>query len=136
MNWAPDKGASCSDGGIIMLFSKSTKFFGAIAMSVMLTNAPAVVFADSAMISTSDALAEQARGQNFNKVHDFLNRADVKKLMIERGLSPEEASSRIASLSEFELKELSGQVEQAKAGGDILVAVLVVVLILFFIRRI
>lgn len=119
-----------------MLFSKSTKAIGAIAMSLMLTNAPAVALAESRMISTDVALAEQTRNQSVHKVHDFLSRSDVQKLMIERGLSPEEASLRVASLSQAELQELSGQVEQAKAGGDILVAILVVVLIIYLVKRI
>lgn len=119
-----------------MLFSKSTKVIGAVAMSLMLTNAPAVAFAESGMISTHEALAEQTRSQAVDKVHDFLSRSDVQKLMVERGLSPEEASLRVASLSEVELRQLSGQVDQAKAGGDVLLTILVVILIIYFVRRI
>jgi hypothetical protein len=119
-----------------MLFSRSTKVIGAALMSLMITHGPAVCWAESGMISTHEALAEQTRSQNIQEVQDFLSRSDIQKLMVERGLSTEEASLRIASLSEVELRQLSGQVQQARAGGDILVAVLIVVLIIYLIKRI
>ncbi|MGZ3774774.1 MAG: PA2779 family protein [Pseudobdellovibrionaceae bacterium] len=119
-----------------MLFSKSFKVAGSVFMSTILTNAPTVVMAEAQMIPTHIVAAEFDRSESIKNVHDFLNRDDVQKLLMERGLSKEEAYSRVASLSESELKQLNGQIAQAKAGGDILVAVLIIVLIIFLIKRI
>lgn len=118
-----------------MLFSKSSKVIGSILMSSILTNVPAIVMAEPGMIPTHVVAAESSRAQALQNVHDFLSRSDVQRLLIERGLSADEASSRVASLSEAELKQLSGQIEQARAGGDILITVLVVILIIFLIKR-
>lgn len=101
-----------------------------------MSNLPAVAFADQAMISTSTVVAKMDRAQAEKDVQNFLNEENVRKALIERGVSPDEVSSRLASLSETELKQLSGQVQQARAGGDILIAILIIVLIIFLIKRI
>jgi len=119
-----------------MLFSNSFKMTGAIAMAAMISNVPAVAIAQTQMIPTQVVVDELNRAEALNKVNNFLSRGDVQKLLEERGLSAEEASLRVASLSQAELNQLSGQIEQAKAGGDILVAILLVVLIIFLIKRI
>jgi hypothetical protein len=119
-----------------MTFSKTFKVSCCLSLSLLMTDIPALAAANSSMISTSSVVAQLDRGQTEAKLHDLFNRSDVQKAMVERGLSPDEVSSRLASLSEAELRQLSSQVEYAKAGGDILVAILIVVLIIYFIKRI
>lgn len=119
-----------------MKFSKSTKFFGALFMSFMMTPIPSVGWAQQTMISTSAVAEKLNRQQAEQDIQDYLSREEVRKALIERGVAPEEVSSRLASLSETELRQLSGQVEMARAGGDILVTILIVVLIIFLIKRI
>jgi hypothetical protein len=101
-----------------------------------MSNAPAVVLADHAMIPTSTVVENLSRAQAEQNVQTFLSQENVRKALLERGVSPDEVSSRLASLSETELRQLSGQVQQARAGGDILVAILIIVLIIFLIKRI
>lgn len=105
-------------------------------MSLVLSNIPGVALAQEAMISTSDVVAGLDRTQTEHKINDFLTRSEVKEALMANGVSAEEVSSRLASLSETELRTLSTQVEQARAGGDILVTILIVVLIIFLIKRI
>lgn len=119
-----------------MLFSKPFKTIGSVAMCAFISNVPSVVIASPGMIPTHVFAEEMTRTQALQNVQNYLNRTDVQQALIERGLSPEEASSRLASLSEAELRQLSGQIEQARAGGDILVTILIVVLIIFLIKRI
>ncbi len=119
-----------------MLFSRYSKIMGSIAMSAILTNAPSLAMAESGMIATHTAVEELNEPQTLQRVQDFLSRADVQQLLIERGLTSDEATKRIASLSEMELRQLSGQIEQARAGGDALVTILIIVLIVFLVTRI
>lgn len=119
-----------------MRIPKSLKFFCTFLMSLMLSNVPAVALAEGQMISTSSFVSSLNRGQAEQRVQDFLTDAKVRQQLIDRGVSPDEVSQRVASLSDAELKQLSGQVEQARAGGDILITILVVVLIIFLIKRI
>lgn len=111
-------------------------------MALLLSNIPHVVFAESLkesnspMIPATNVVAELTRAQAMANVQEFLKRSDVRNQLAKSGLSEKEAELRVASLSETELKQLSTQMDQARAGGDILVAILLVVLIIFLIKRI
>ena len=105
-------------------------------MSVFLTNIPAQVLAHGKMIPTTVVATDMTRTQAEARVQGFLNNADVRKALSEQGLSADEINQRISSLSDVEVKQLAGQMEQAKYGGDILITILVIVLIIFLIKRI
>ena len=108
-------------------------------MSALLTNIPNLVFAESvkaAMIPTTVVVSELSRADAQAKVETLLKQEDVRKQLTANGVSVEEATQRLASLSEAEMKNLAGQIDQARAGGDILFTILIVVLIIFLIKRI
>ncbi|MCM2282756.1 MAG: PA2779 family protein [Bdellovibrionaceae bacterium] len=96
---------------------------------------PAFAVANQGMISTTAVITELDREATQQRVQEFIRSTDVQRLLMERGVSAEEASQRIATLSESELHQLAGQVDQARAGGDILITVLIVVLIIFLIKK-
>lgn len=114
----------------------------AATMAVLMSNIPNVVFAETAMnspspmISATTVVQGLTRAQAMANVQGFLNKPEVKQELVKRGLSEKEAELRLASLSESELRQLSGQVDEARAGGDILITILIVVLIIFLIKRI
>ncbi|MGZ3771755.1 MAG: PA2779 family protein [Bdellovibrio sp.] len=118
-----------------MMFSKPFKIGCCISLSILMSDAPAVAMMDK-MVSTKTAMQEMNRTAEEQNLRVFLNRDDVKKALLERGVSAEEASLRLANLSDTELKQLSGQIKEVRAGGDILVAILLIVLIIFLIKRI
>jgi hypothetical protein len=101
-----------------------------------MSDIPAVAVAEHTMIPTTQFVTELDRNQTQKDLQEILSREDVKKALLERGVSPDEISSRLASLSDSDLRQLSGQIQQARAGGDILVAILLIVLIIFLIKRI
>lgn len=125
-----------------MKFSKTTKMFWTMVLSVFMSHVPNVAFAEGVaaanpqMISTSLVLADVTRAQAEQEVKDFLKTEEIQKAFVKQGLSADEASMRLASLSDQELRQLSLQVQEARAGGDILVAILIVVLIIFLVKRI
>jgi hypothetical protein len=106
------------------------------ALCPLMISSPAFAVTHQSMIPTTVVVAQLDRAQAQADVEDFLSREDVKKALIERGVSATEVSSRLATLSEKELRDLAGQMDQARAGGDILIAILIVVLIIFLIKRI
>lgn len=118
-----------------MKFSRTFITAVAISMSVLLSNIPATLMAQE-MIPTSVVVEEMARTQAQAKVASFLQSQDVRSELAKRGLSADEVSARLASLSASELRALSGQIDEARAGGNILYAILIVVLIIFLIQRI
>lgn len=126
-------------------YMKVSKRVCSVLMSVWLTQLPALAAGEAVateaaagneMIATHSVVAEMTRAQAEQQVRDYLSREDVRQLMLRQGVSADEASARLASLSETELRQLSGQIEKARYGGDILVTVLIVVLIIFLIQRI
>lgn len=125
-----------------MINPKPRKFVCAVFMAVLVSNIPNVVLAESLndseneMISASTVLAEATRAEAEEHIRDYLQKSEVQSELIRQGVSPDEVSVRLANLSEQEIRQLSGQVKEARAGGDILVAILLVVLIIYFINRI
>jgi len=92
------------------------------------------------MISTSDAVSTLSREQDQAKIGAFLERQDVRDGLVRFGVNPEEASQRIASLSDAEVRALAGQIEDAPAGGEIVIisltSILLIVLILVLLGKI
>ena len=110
-------------------------------LSLCLSHLPNVAFAEVAMneatqmVPTSVVVEEFNRQQTETKVLNFINKDDVQKKLVSQGLNADEANMRVASLSNQELQSLSTQIDQAQYGGDILVAILLVVLIIFLVKR-
>lgn len=125
-----------------MIFSRRSRVFWSVLLTVFLTNIPYVASAEvieNQMIPTSAVIDQMSRAEAQAKVQRFLSRADVQAEFLKRGVSAEEANMRIASLSEQELNRLANQMDQVKAGGDvfgILIVVLVVLLIIYLAKRI
>jgi hypothetical protein len=103
----------------------------AFVLSVALVFAGTTSIANATLITTQQAVAVDARAQQEAQVRDALAREDVSRMMVEMGVDPADVDSRIASLSDAELAELHGQVEQLPAGG--VLAVLGVVLIVLIV---
>lgn len=125
-----------------MTLPRTLKTYCAVFLAVLLTNIPHLVFSETlknstgSMIPTSVVVEELTRAQALANVDEFLKHSEVKKQLMANGLSEKEVQLRVASLSETELRQLSHQMDEARAGGDILIAILVVVLIIFLIKRI
>ena len=116
----------------------------AIVMSAILTNIPYLAWADAleaneGMISTTQVVEQMNRRETEQKVQEFLSRSEVRSEFTKRGVSPDEISARIASLTDQELNRLSQQMDEARYGGDvigILVIVVLVLLVIYLAKRI
>ena len=121
----------------------STKLFWAVLMAIMMSNVPHIALAEGIvkqeMIPTMAVVDALSREQTQSKVEEFLSREDVRSELIKRGVTPGEVTERLASLSDYELRQLAGQMQQATYGGDIggiLILVVLVLLIIFLPTRI
>jgi hypothetical protein len=88
------------------------------------------------MLTTAAVLEEINRTQAESAIQDYLQTTNVRAELLKHGLTSEEVTTRLASLSEQEIQQLSTQVKEARAGGDVLVTVILVLLIIFLIQRI
>ncbi|MDT8321503.1 MAG: PA2779 family protein [Xanthomonadales bacterium] len=92
-----------------------------------------VAQAQAAVVGTQQALAMDARNARIDEIKASLAREDVRQAIVALGVDPAQAGSRVAALSDRELAQLQGQLNSLPAGGDTLVligAVFVVLLIL------
>ncbi len=86
--------------------------------------------ANAAMVSTEQLVSGQARDVHIAHVQGFLARADVKQQLESWGVAPEQAELRVAKLSDSELEQLSATIEQQPAGGEVLVILGIVFIVL------
>lgn len=115
-----------------------SRFILALMISFTLTELP-IMKAQAGLITTQEAFTEYSRGQGETTIHNFIARSDVKDKLIELGVDPFDAQKRIASLSDKDVKKLNDDIQKATIAGDIggiLVIVLVVILIIYFAKRI
>lgn len=91
----------------------STLIFSTLAMGL-----PTIAQAD--IVSTQDAISTSAVTTSRAQVTRFLSRADVRKGLQDQGIDIEAAQNRVDAMSDAEVAELAGRVDQAPAGGDVL----------------
>jgi hypothetical protein len=101
-----------------------------MAAVMFLTSLPLGV-AQAGLITT-DQILVQGAPQERERVAAFLQREDVQKQMVALGVDPGEALDRVASLSDEEVRQISGQLDNLPAGGFI-GAVVGAILIIFLV---
>lgn len=110
-----------------------------LMISFSLVEIPMMKSAHAGMITTNVVVENLTRTQTEQKVVEFIGRSDVRGQMIKLGVTPEEATVRVANLSDSELRQIAGEIDHSVAGGDvggILVLILIVVLIIYLVKRI
>jgi len=110
-----------------------------MTLCVSLVEVPFALNAHASMISTGEAVSSLMRSESRAKVDQFMHRQDVRSEFEKFGVNPQEASLRVASMSDEEIQKLAGQIDRAHAGGDVIVisltTVLLVVVILLLIGK-
>jgi hypothetical protein len=92
-----------------------------------------VMSAAQAGIVSTGSIVSAERDENLSSIRTQLQREDVQAQMQKMGVDATSVDARLATLSDSELRDLADQMQKAPAGGDVLVligAVFVVLLIL------
>ncbi len=95
---------------------------------------PGARMARADLVSTAAILGadREAGHPDRQRVHGFLDREDVQAQLEEFGIPSDEAHSRVAALTDAEIAEINGRLDQLPAGG--LVGTLVgIILVLFLV---
>jgi len=108
-------------------------FMTLVALSIALPGHYALAALVPTDAAADSANAADARG----RVMQSLGREDVRAALAAQGLDPEEVQARVASLTDAEIQQIAGQLDQLPAGGNgwaaavlVLLIVLLVILIL------
>ncbi len=111
---------------------KTIALFMALVMAA--TSLP-INFAQAAMVGTDQAIEQAAAADDRARVMDFMAREEVRQQTIELGIDPDEAAGRAASLTDVEIQQIAGNLDQLPAGegalGAVIGAILIVLLVLF-----
>ena len=112
-----------------------------MALVLLISSLPQGV-AQAALISTHQLMGKQATGDRMpgngaqeerRKVDAFLQRHDVRDQMVAFGVDPAEAAARVASLSDREIRQIAGQIDQLPAGQGVLVALVGAAVLIFLV---
>lgn len=108
----------------------SFKRITASLLVVCMTLAGFPMTAQASIVSTDEVITADAALANRDRVNNFLARADVQQALQAQGLSAQAATDRVQALSDAEVAQLAGRVDQAPAGGDVLGVLFTVFIVL------
>ncbi len=97
---------------------------------VCITVAGFPLTAQASIIATDEITSMGAAASNRDAVSGFLARDDVRQAIMAQGVSPQAALERVKAMSDVEVAQLAGRIDQAPAGGDILGVLLTVFIVL------
>ncbi|MCC2679442.1 MAG: hypothetical protein K0R29_2018 [Pseudobdellovibrio sp.] len=123
------------------MFCFTNKSFIAVLMAFLISPLPQAMAAVQLegrpqMISTKEVMRRMSVNKDRKELSDLLLRDRVKAALEFNGVSSEEAGKRLAALSDQEVQRLSEQIKEARAGGDVLTTIVLVLLIIFLVQRI
>ena len=107
----------------------------AMAMATMMfLNIAPIGLAQAAMVTTDQVIERADQAADRERVEGLFMREDVRQQLVQLGIDPDEASSRVASLSDEEIQEIAGRLDELPAGeggvGVVVGAILIVFLVL------
>ena len=106
----------------------------ATAMTVlMVMNVAPIGLAQAKMVTTDQILEHADPGSDRERVESFILREDVQRQLVLQGINPEEAASRVASLSNGEIQQIAGRLDELPAGEGGVGAVVGAILIIFLV---
>ena len=86
--------------------------------------------AQAALVSTAQVLAPRDGATARARVLAFVERAEVRERIAALGVDPDEAAARVAALSDAQVQEIAGRLDQLPAGQSAVGAVVGAILII------
>lgn len=103
-----------------------------VSAGMILLGTPGV--SSAAMIGTESLASQSLRADTEARVQSLLSRDDVQQQLVAWGVDVEKAKSRAASMSDQELQRVASTLDQQPAGGDLLVVVGLVFVVLLILE--
>ena len=107
----------------------SSAWFKAVALSIaaaMFMSCLPLGAARAGLVTTEQLLDQTAAAGERERLAAVLQRDDVRRPMEALGVDRDEAVARLASLSDAEVREIAGRIDQLPAGQSFLAGVLIV----------
>jgi len=113
--------------------SKGSRFGVIFMAALMLLIAGPYQTAMAVLIPTEETISSTDATKARENIKNFLARQDAQKILISKGISPEEAKARIDSLTDSEAMMVSKHIDEMPAGGDAVAIIVGAVLLVFII---
>ena len=114
-------------------FRRISRLIAAPMAALMFVMSVPIGIANAGLISTERVVESKAAAGDRARIFDFLAREDVRAQMIELGVDPAVAMARVAGLSDAEIRDIAGRIDQLPAGQDFFGAVLGTALVIFLV---
>ena len=112
---------------------KLSKQIVAYVLCAAILNLGSPLVANAQIIGTLQAVEVQSRAADLAMVNATLAREQVRTQFASMGVDPSQVEARVASLTDSELHTLAGQMQNAPAGGDGILAVIGIVFLVLLI---
>ncbi len=117
-----------------MAMNDSKRFVAAAMAILMAMTSMPIGIANAEMVTTDQIIEDSSATDDRARVTDFMLREDVQQQLTLLGVDPEEAARRVASLSDEEIQQIAGRLEELPAGeggvGIVVGAILIIFLVL------
>jgi hypothetical protein len=117
-----------------MAMNDSKRFVAAAMAILMAMTSMPIGIANAEMVTTDQIIEGSSATDDRARVTDFMLREDVQQQLTLLGVDPEEAARRVASLSDEEIQQIAGRLEELPAGeggvGIVVGAILIIFLVL------
>jgi hypothetical protein len=115
------------------IIRKKIGFISLFMATMMLLIATPYQTLIAAMVPTEATLDKTIAQDARNHLKTLISRNDIKDALISQGIDADEAKARIDSLSDSEVTEVAGKIEQLPAGKGALGALIGAALIVFLV---
>ena len=115
------------------IIRKKIGFISLFMATIMLVIATPYQPLLAAMVPTEATLYKIKIQDARDHLKTLISRNDIKDALISQGIDPDEAKARIDSLSDSEVTEVAGKIEQLPAGGGAFGAVIAASVIVFLV---
>jgi len=113
---------------------KNRYFVYVLCFALLNLGSPPV--AEAGLVTTLQAAAATTRTQDLATVNAALAREEVRAQFEALGVEPAQVESRIAALTDAELRTLAGQMADMPAGADALAVIGIVFLVLLILEAV
>ena len=105
-----------------------------VCLAMLNLGSPLVAQAE--LIGTLQAVEASTRAQDLATVSSALAREQVRAQFVAFGVDPAQVETRVAALTDSELRTLAGKISEAPAGADALAVIGIVFLVLLILEAV
>ena len=113
-----------------------SKRFVVYVLCLAMLNLGSPLVAKAELVTTLQAVEASTRAQDLATVSTALARDQVRAQFVALGVDPSQVETRVAALTDSELRTLAGKVAEAPAGADALAVIGIVFVVLLILEMV